>query len=91
MKQELLSVQMSKLSVEVSTESKQAIVDDPFLSEWNNRLHKINSIYDRFCEEYEIPRQGIGDPSPFPQTMIDICLQNGLLWYDEGRLTARPR
>ena len=88
--EEIFSAEMGKLSITVSPESKQAIWEDPFMSDWNNRLQMINKIYDRYCEEHEIPRYGTGDPPPFPQAVIDSCLQNGLLRYENGILTAMP-
>jgi hypothetical protein len=88
---EVLSAQMGQLSFEMSPERKQEIMNDPFLREWNTRLNQINKIYNRYCEEHEVSRYGMGDPSSFPQAVLDSCLQNGLLWYDNGRLTAKPR
>ncbi|HLX57311.1 MAG TPA: hypothetical protein VKR83_09825 [Ktedonobacteraceae bacterium] len=89
--EEVLSAQMGKLGIELSPERQQEIMNDPFLSEWNKRLNRINKIYKGYCEEHEIARYGLGDPSSFPQAVLDTCLQNGLLWYDNGRLTAKPR
>ena len=90
-KEELLSAQVGRVNVQVSPEWKRAIADDPFLKDWNNRLFVINRIYDMYCEEHEIPRFGIGDPPAFPRAVIDTCLQNGLLRYENGKLTAKPR
>jgi hypothetical protein len=88
--EESLGIFKSNVSIGLPLEQAQAILSDPDLSELNNRLRMINEIYNRYCEEFDVPRSGIGDPSPFPQAVIETCLQNGLLRYEDGRLTAKP-